>query len=457
MKFLLLLMLFYSTFAHSEISKPTIEKLPNGLTVAIFQDTKLPLVDYVLMVPYGAIYDPARKSGTGELMIEMLERGSDGLTAQQFGELVESKGATSYSSLDSDSMTLGIHGLSSDQTVLFDLFLKWVLKPNWNPDEFTKQKNKMIDRWRHLDDQTSFLASHGLQRRMTSRTPYARGAMLSEVELKTVSLSDCVGFYKNYFRPNHAILIVVGNVDPKKWIADASPKLSQWTGVAQPESLQRYVNTHYEAPPEVILGIDKPGAAHADIKLAVSAPSFKSKDHFDLLVANSVFGDTFSSWLNTRVRDQSGYVYSIGSSFSHSVGFSMWNVATSTTPEQVGVVLSSIQSLYSDLQKGKLSESEVSDAKSYLIGSFAINNATVGQIASRWLAGRLFDLPEDYLSSFVDRIKAVSTPAVIESAKHQFSGKVPQVVIACDRAKCEKSLVGAGFRRLKWLKASDLK
>lgn len=454
---LILLLFITLQYAQAAIPKPLVKKLASGLTIAVFEDHKIPLVDYVLLVPYGSIHDPSRKSGTAQLMMEMLDRGSGEYTAAQFAKLIENKGANIYATLDNDSMTLGVHGLSSDRDSLLDLFLKWTLKPKWDPEEFKKEKAKLLDRWSHLGDQTNLLSILGFHRRLASRTSYARGSLLSETELKTVNLSDVIGYYESYFKPNQATLLVVGDVDSKTWLNQAIVKLEQWKGAASKPVLQKYVNPRFEAPEDVIIAIDKPGAMHADIKFGVHAPSFTTKEHYDLLIANSIFGETFTSWLNAEIRDKSGYVYSIGSSFSHSVGFSLWGISTSTSPEQAGFVLKKMKDLYKNFQIAKFNDSEVTGAQEYLVGSFSVNNSTLGQVASRWLAGRLFQLPDDYLETFVDRIRKTNLGSVIRATQAHFTGKVPQVVISCDRAKCEKALVSAGFKRLKWLAVSDLK
>ncbi|MCM0607040.1 MAG: insulinase family protein [Xanthomonadaceae bacterium] len=457
MKILIVLLILSVQPCFATIPKPYVEKLPSGLTVAVFEDHKLPLIDFVLLVPHGSVNDPAMKSGTAQLMMELLDRGSGEYNAAQFADLVESKGATTYSSIDNDSMTLGIHGMSTDRDVLFDLFRKWIMSPKWDPEEFKKEKTKLLDRWGHLGDQTSLLATLGFSRRLTNKTLYARGAFMSEVELRSINLSDSIAFYQNFFKPSDSVLIIVGDVNTQTWLKPQLAKLSEWKGSVPTQPLQKFASPQFDVSKEVIIAIDKPGAPHADIKFGVPAPSFKSKEHYDLLVSNSIFGDTFSSWLNTKIRDQAGYVYSIGSSFGHSVGYSIWGVSTSTAPEQVGLVLAKISKLYKDFQATQFTEAEVTAAKGYLVGSFAVNNSTLGQVASRWLAGKLFDLPEDYLEKFTDRVNQTNFASVAKATRTHFAGKTPEIVVSCDRLKCEKTLVAAGFKRLKWLKVSDLK
>lgn len=457
MKLFSILFFFLSLSVQAALPKPVLQRLSNGLTLAVFEDRKLPLIDYVLLLPTGSLHDPVRKSGTAQLLVEMLDRGSAGLSASAFAEEIEKRGASLYSSLDQDSITLGVHGLSEDQDVLWELFMKWVQRPNLDTAEFKTEKNQLLERWNHLDDQTALLTMLGFQRRISSQTSYARGTVWSKDELIQVNLSDVMAFHANGFKPSGAILAIVGKVQPAEWLKKWVPVLEKWQGKPAPIKLSKFANPKYEAGSDWIVAIDKPAAAQADIKLGVRSSGLLAPDFFDLLVSNSLFGDTFNSKLNMQIRDEGGFVYSIGSAFSHSIDFSTWSVATSTRPEVSGQVLKKIHSLYSDFQKGNFTAEEVNAAKSYLIGSFPLSTSTLGQMASRWLAGQLFKLPADHLERFIDRVKAVKWESAKKAVQKNFKDKKLMTVISCDRMKCEKSLVEMGFKKLKWLKASDLK
>src|SRR5947209_3980811 len=80
--------------ASVKLPVPELETLPNGLQVAWFLNDQLPVIDLALLVKSGTRDDASGKSGTAELLSNVLDRGAGGLSAQQIARAVEMLGAT---------------------------------------------------------------------------------------------------------------------------------------------------------------------------------------------------------------------------------------------------------------------------------------------------------------------------------------------------------------------------
>src|SRR5689334_4237909 len=112
-----------------QLPLPELETLPSGLQIAWFVSDQLPVVDLSLVVKGGHRDDPQGKSGTSELLMATLDRGSRGKSAQQIAHSSEMLGASRYVSANDDTMTVGIHGLAPDAEALLGILKDLALFP----------------------------------------------------------------------------------------------------------------------------------------------------------------------------------------------------------------------------------------------------------------------------------------------------------------------------------------
>ena len=155
-----LLLLGCSTLAFGtevKLPVPKLKTLPNGMQLVWFLNKSLPVVDMAVLVKSGYRDDPAGKTGTSELLTEVIDRGDAGMSAQDFARSVEVLGASRYATVDEDTMSVGMHGLSSDAPELLDLMSKMVLHPDFPAAEVSREHARLLDRWAHLGDSSESL------------------------------------------------------------------------------------------------------------------------------------------------------------------------------------------------------------------------------------------------------------------------------------------------------------
>jgi zinc protease len=154
---------------------PEIETLPNGMEIVWFLSDNLPITDLAMVIKSGYRDDPTGKSGVSELLASTLDRGADGMTAQQLAKAVEELGASRYISADEETFTLGTHGLSPDADTLLDILAKVTFKADLAQSEVAREQDLLLDRWNHLADYGESLAGLAYRRALTAGTSYGRG------------------------------------------------------------------------------------------------------------------------------------------------------------------------------------------------------------------------------------------------------------------------------------------
>ena len=82
-----------------------------------------------------------------------------------------------------------------------------------------------------------------------------------------------------------------------------------------------------------------------------------------------------------------------------------------------------------------VAEDELSDARTYMSGVFSLGLATQDGIASQLSTVYLYELPEDYLETYRQRIRALSAADVLAAARSYFDSPNAQVIVVGDRAQ----------------------
>lgn len=455
-----LALLLASPLLYSESIKlpvPKTETLSNGLQLVWFVDQRFPLLDLVVLSKSGYKDDPIGKTGTVELLTESLDRGSDGMSAQDIARSIESLGASRYISGDDDTMTVGIHGLALDADKLLNILSKIILKPDFPEAEIKKEQARMIERWDHLGDYGETMASVAFRRAITAGTHYGRGSFLSKVELRSITRDDILAFTKKHFTPKNSVFMIVGQVDPIIFRKKIENFFSSWSGEIPQRDLKAYSDARLQVPPGHILIINRPSLNQAQLRIGFKSPLYQSPDHFALTVANSLLGEYFNSRLNALIRDKLGLTYAISSGFSYYKDFAQFSISSAARNENIGQLLKKSLETLQGLKDNPITEEEVQTAKNYLIGGFPLSVSTLGAIASRWLSGHIFDLGPEYLNEFISKVDAVNWEQVKSTAiKHLLPPNAVTIVIAGDAQEIEKSLKNHKYTKFKKISIDEL-
>jgi zinc protease len=439
-----------ATKSELRLPVPEVETLPNGLKVVWFVNDRLPVVDLVLLVKSGFRDDLVGKSGTAELVSNLLDRGAAGLSAQEIAKQVEALGASRFASSEDDTFHVGMHGLAPDASTLLDLLGKMALHPDFPAAEVKREHARILDRWNHISDYGETLVSLTYRRLLTAGTSYGRGNFSSIEEFKTVGRDDLVAYHQKHFVPANSVLMVVGQVDRKALKEKILAAFGSWKGEAPLRDwrpfhdkrlpVQATASSGKKTSQGTIVVVDRLDLTQAQVRIGFRAPLIKDPHHYPLVVANAMLGEYFNSRLNSLIRDKLGLTYSIGSGFSYSKDFASFTVSSATKNESVGQLVKKSIEVMKTLKRGPIPAEELQMAKEYLIGGFPLGTATLNSVASRWLGAHVFELGDDYLNKYIPSIEKVTAGDIITALEKSFDLDGLVVVISGDARQIESSL-----------------
>jgi zinc protease len=171
------------------------------------------------------------------------------------------------------------------------------------------------------------------------------------------------------------------------------------------------------ASPPVVAETISRDLTQATVYLGRPAVRQGHPDYFPLLVANYILGGGSTSRLYTRVREDAGLAYSVGSALSPGRYGAAATVSLQTRVDGVEQALGLVRGEMAGMGKGPVGERELNLAKAYLIGSFPLRLDTTAKVAETLTAIEENGLGLDYPDRFKDAVAGVTLADVERVAR----------------------------------------
>jgi zinc protease len=422
----------------SEIKIPTPYQtvLPNGLTLVVVEDRRLPLVSYRLAFRTGDAHDPTELPGLTDMMAGLLTEGTTSRTSRQIAEEVERMGATLHAGAGSDFTTLSASALSDFDEKILELMADVTLRPSFpeNEVELTRQNTK--ESLKQQRAQPSFLANEMVSRVMFGDHPYSRIAPTNE-SIDAMTRERLVAFHKAAFVPNNAVFLIVGDVDRAAIEQNVISLFGAWERTTT-------IPDQFSNPPErtsrTAYVIDRPGSAQSNIVIANNGVKRTNPEYFPLLLMHTILGATASSRLFMNLREEKGYTYGAYSNLDTRRTAGTIRVTAEVRTPVTGDSLKEFFYELDRIRNEPVSEKEINDAKSYLTGVFPIRLETQEGLIDQLVQIKMLGLPDDYLQLYRDQVQAVTRAQIQSVAKQYVRPDQAAVVIVGDGAHIIKQI-----------------
>src|SRR5579863_8400352 len=289
------------------LPRPTVTKLPNGLTVLVLEQHKLPTVAFNLWIKSGAMSDPPDLPGLASFTADMLREGTSHRTSAQLATDVDQIGATLNASarFGSNTTTVEASGLSPNTEQILGILSDVVLNPTFPADELDKYKKRALSDLEQQKSDPSFLGEQELHQVLYRTFPAAvDSATADSIGRATPDLLK--KFHDQYCAPNNAILGVVGDVKSDAIVALAKKYFGAWQG-------HKVEHLDYDRlPPAAAYNIslvDRPGSVQTNILAGDYGARRVDPDYVALRVMNQVLGGGPQARLFLNLRPEKGYTY----------------------------------------------------------------------------------------------------------------------------------------------------
>jgi predicted Zn-dependent peptidase len=263
--------------------------------------------------------------------------------------------------------------------------------------------------------------------------PYAK-VSASEAQVAAYKIADLQAVYREAYTPENGTLLLVGDFEPKAILASVEKIFAPWSGrkptvpaaaaPANPRGRRVYL-------------VHVPGAVQTQILCGCHSITRRHPDWVKLGLTNSLYGGAFNSRLVMNIREAKGYTYSPRSSVNALQQHGYFSVSAAVRNDVVAASLTEIFYEIDKLRSLLVPESELADAQNYLSGVFSMGLATQDGLLSQIGTVALNELPDDYLETYRDKVRAL-TPADLQATAQKYLDSANmQIVLVGDRTKIE--------------------
>ncbi|MEW6675803.1 MAG: pitrilysin family protein [Nitrospirota bacterium] len=406
--------------------------LPNGLTVLHSEKHNLPIVMITLLVKASPLNEPKEKAGLANLTVELLTEGTKNRKSNDISEEIEFIGASLDASVNDSYTTVTLSVLKKDINKGFELFSDILLNPVFPEEEIERKKELIKGSLRQREEEPSFLAGRAFKKEVFGEHPYGRLIEGSAETISAIKREDLSKFHSDYFLPNNSILSVVGNLTTDELDFLIKKYLSEWK---KADLTSKISNRPNEKKSKKVVKIDK-DLTQANIILGHLGISRDNPDYYAVSVMNYILGGGgFSSRLMQRIRDEMGLAYDIHSFFTPNKEEGIFQVGVQTKNESANTAVYEILSQIDRIRKEKVSDQELSDAKSYLTGSFPRRLDTNRKIADFLVSVEFYNLGLDYVEKYPSYINSVTKDDVLRVAHIYLDPENYVIVVVANQKK----------------------
>lgn len=407
--------------------------LDNGLKVIVVENHKLPQISYQLTIDRDEMLEK-EKSGLAGIAGSLLATGTTTKTKAEIDEAVDYIGAN----LSTNATGGFASSLTKHTDKVLALFSEVILQPSFPQQEFDKLKTQTLSGLQANKDDPNAI-SQNVSRALTYGMDHPYGEITNEITVSNISLEDAQDYYKTYFKPGNAYLVVVGDITPEVAKSKAQKYFGKWSSGQAPEyeySFPKTVNN------TAVAFVDKAGAVQSVIN--ITYPIQMTPGHPDEIparVMNTILGSGFSGRLFRNLREDKAYTYGAYSNLESDELVGSFSASASVRNEVTDSAIHEFLYELNKLRTEPVTKTELDLAKSYIAGAFARSlesPQTVAGFARRTL---MYNLPEDYYETYLQKLQAVTVEDVTRMANKYVTPVNARIVVVGNKDEVMPKLV----------------
>ncbi len=412
---------------------PPIERnrLPNGLEVVLIDDPRFPMATARLNFAAGSKFDPKDIPGLSEAVATLLTEGTKTRNSRQISEETDGIGGSLNGFTGPDSLTVAGSALSENLPKLLALIADVAINASFPEDEVRLQQQNRAENLRAERSQPSFLAQEKFAQAVYGSSPYAHIAP-TEDSIRKMDAKALAAFRAAYLVPNNAALILVGRLGAH----DALMKtVASGFGAWARKDLPAAPKIDPPAPKRQIVLVDRPGSVQADIHVGRLAPVRLTSEFFPLNVGNNILGGGGSSRMFADIRERDGFAYDAHSEYATNRDAATFAAVTEVRNEVIEPALKEVLEELDRMANQPVSKDELSNFKNYMSGLYLLRLETQDGLANQLNGMKTLGLPENYLETYVTRVRSVEADQIEGVAKKYMATGDAAIVIVGDAAK----------------------
>ncbi|WP_299840660.1 pitrilysin family protein [uncultured Paracoccus sp.] len=376
---------------------------PAGIKAWLVEDHTIPFTAISLDFKGGASLEAEGKRGAINLMTATLEEGAGPMDSTAFAQEIEALGARLNFDVSDDELSINLSTLTENRDESAELLRLALTQPRFDADAVERVRAQVQAIIRSEATEPQSIAAKEMARQAWGDHPYGSSVNGTQQSLAALTQQDLIAAKNRVLARDRVVVGAAGDITPEELglLLDTILGGLPETGTAplpEPANLQLTpgVTVVDWDSPQTIVTFSGPG-------LPIDDP-----DYFAATVANHIMGGGgFSSRMMDEIREKRGLTYGIGTGLATGIYGQTWAGGMASANEKVAEGVDLIRQEWGRMAEG-VSDKELTDAKTYLTGEYALRFDGNGKIAGILAGMQLIGLPIDYVNTRNGMVEAVT-------------------------------------------------
>lgn len=413
--------------------------LPSGLVVLCHRQPSSEMATVTAMVRAGSAADPDSLPGLANFAAEMLARGSKSHSAEQIAYRIDFLGAGLSADCDRDASYLTLTCLARHLDSLLPVFLDVLARPVFDSAETEIMRRELLASLKMRQDRHRQVSEEAFDSLLYGAHPYGHPAMGRPGPLGRLTPSHLRLFHREFYVPNNAAVAIVSPFAGSKMVSKIRLLTSGW----KPGAQHKVPLPEVELPPSPrALYLHRP-VSQAYITLGFLGPRRRDPDYQAARLMNYILGGGgFSSRLTKSIRVRHGLAYDVDSYFDPRLGPGPFRFTVQTKTASADTAVKLILGHISEMIESPVGDSELSEAREYLLGSYPFRFETGQQMARQFLLLELEGLSPGYFAEDLRLTSEAGAADLQAAARRLLAPGRFLMAVAGDTAKIRIGLPG---------------
>ncbi|MFN2614923.1 MAG: M16 family metallopeptidase [Actinomycetota bacterium] len=417
-------------------------RLDNGLTVITCDVPGRPLVSMRLVLEAGAFNEPADIAGVATLSARAMTEGSKRFPGIAFAEAAESIGADVSADPSWETVTVGAGVSVSRFAEALELIAEAALHPEFPDAEIERLKAERLNQIRQADMQPFQRAARAFYEAAYAQdSPFHRRVGGSAESVAALTRAHIAGYHQTFVTPGSATLVIAGDLSGLPVLKLAEQYFGAWRGEEPSRAAPRATTAIRETTVTIV---DRPGSVQTNFIVGHGGIERGHADERALDVFDTIFGGSFSSRLNQKLREEKGYTYGARSAMvAGRIAGPYFCFAPVETSVTAPAIADTLETLRGTLDSG-VTQDEVDFARNYMAGIFALRFETPEAIASGIVELVEFGLSDDYFDTYGPELQRLTVSDIDAAARAHLHPDALAIAMVGDAEKIAEPLRSVG-------------
>ena len=363
-------------------------KLSNGMDVVVIPDHRAPVVTHMVWYKVGAADEPKGVSGIAHFLEHLMFKSTDKIAVGDFSKIISKLGGQDNAFTGQDVTAYHQRIAKEQLRTLMEMEADRMTHLRLTTDEVATERQVIIEERRsRIENNPGARLDEQMNAALYLSHPYGIPVIGWEHEMAKLSREDALRFYKRYYAPNNAILVVAGDVT-----VDEVKRLAEETYGKLPANPEVDTRSRPQEPPHIAarrLALKDPRAGNASFHRYYTAPSYVTgkpgeAEALDLLMKILADGSTSRLYRKLVVEDK--IAATTGGDYS---GYSLDGgaislYAVSGNGNDLTPVEAAVDGVLDEIRTNGVTQLELERAKKSLLADYIYESDNQANLARRY-------------------------------------------------------------------------